>query len=104
FEIGRNERTDALIQGGGEQPPDAVAPFPGPARFRPGEMGQACARMGVEHAKGGGFFSQVRNHAREDCVLDHLGEASSVVGVAIVHVVAAAGMTTRPCATSKNLR
>ena len=69
----------------GHQLADPLAPLSRPARLRAREIVQARARMGVDHPERRRFLLQVRDDARERGVLDDVGEAPGVEGVAIVH-------------------
>jgi hypothetical protein len=84
-EIGRQQRAGLGRQRGIEQAADAVAPFAGAAGFLRGEIVEAGAGMDVDHPERGRFAAQMHQHAGENRVLEYVGEAAGMKGVAVVH-------------------
>ena len=60
-------------------------PFARPRRFAGGQVVEPGAGMGVDDAEGGVLRLQPLDQERQDGVLDHVGEAAGVEGVAVVH-------------------
>ncbi len=60
-------------------------PFAAARGFRAGEVVEAGAGMGVDDAESGRLAAQVMQNAAEHGVLEHVGEAAGMEGVAIVH-------------------
>ncbi len=75
-----------LIEGSLDEPADPVPPFAGFLCFFGTQVVEADSRMGVDHAESLVLAFQIFNDAGHDGVLDHIGEVSRMIGVAIIHV------------------
>src|SRR5262249_51402734 len=83
--IGGEQRADVTRQLGVDQPTDAVAPFTGADGGLGGEIVEAGARMGGDHAEGRRLLAEMHQDAGEHRMLEHVGEVAGVEGVTIVH-------------------
>jgi hypothetical protein len=84
-QIRRQQHADLCGEARVEQTRDAIAPFSGPARLRPGEIVEAGAGMGVEDAERAWLAAQMRNDTRQRRMFDDVGEISRVKAVPVVH-------------------
>ncbi len=75
-----------LIEESLDETADPVPPFAGFLRFFRTEVVKTDSRMGVDHAESLVLAFQIFNDAGHDGVLDHIGEVSRMIGVAIIHV------------------
>ena len=70
-EIGRQQRGHRRRQRRGREPLDAVVPFAAAARLRTGQVVEAGAGMGVDHAERRRLVAQIMQNAAEHRVLEH---------------------------------
>ena len=72
---------------GGErqQPQDAFASLSGFLRLSSSDVIDATPCMGIDHREGLVLFAQMQKHGNQCRVLQHIGEISGVVNVAVVH-------------------
>ena len=68
-----------------QQAADAVLIFQGLAGFDAIQVIAANARMGIDHRKGGVLLFQMGQNQGQQGMLDHIGEVSGMIGVAVVH-------------------
>ena len=56
------------------------------ARLRTGKVIKSRSRVGIDDAECRRLFVQIDEHARENCVLENVGETAGVKRMAIVHL------------------
>ena len=91
--VERPQRRQIGLQQGGDgrrrlgvlQPGDAVAPFARAPRLFPREVVTPGARMRVDEAQRRGLARQIDENAREQRMLEHVGEIAGVKRMAVVH-------------------
>ncbi len=86
FQQGIQKLRCFLIEGSLDQSADPVAPFAGFLRLFRTQVVEADTRMRVDDTESLVLALQIFDDAGQDGVLDHIGEVSGMIGVAIVHV------------------
>ena len=93
FQVGREQVRNRLRRRRFQEPRDPVAPFRRAPRLRALEVITPCARVGVDEAEGRVLAPEVDKNARQERMLDDIGETAGVKAVTVVHRLKARPLT-----------